>query len=64
MHHKTIKMKPINVKTSTCIDFDVETSDENPKFKVGYQVRFSKCKNILRKIPLKIGQEKCFFLKS
>ena len=64
MHHKTIKMKPINVKTSTSIDFDVETSDKDPKFKVGDHVRLSKCKNILRKIPLKIGQKKCFLLKS
>ena len=45
-------------------DFDVETSDEDPKLKVGDHVRLSKCKNILRKIPLKIGQKKCFLLKS
>ena len=36
-------MKPIDVKTSTYIDFDVE---KNLKFKVGDHVRISKYKNI------------------
>ena len=49
-YHGTIKMKSIDVKASTYIDFDVENNNKNPKFKVGYQVRISKCKNIFAKV--------------
>ena len=31
-YHKTIKMKPINVKSGTYIDFDKKNSKEDPKF--------------------------------
>ena len=40
-------MKPIGVKMSTYIDFDVENNGKNPKFKVGDHVRISKCKPFL-----------------
>ena len=33
----------VNAKASTCIDFDVENSDKDPKSKVGNHVRISKC---------------------
>ena len=33
-YHRTIKMKPIGVKTSTYIDIGVENNDENPKFEI------------------------------
>ena len=39
-------MKPIDVKTSICINFDVENNDKDHKFKVGNQVRIWKYKNI------------------
>ena len=42
--HRTIKMKPIDVKHNTCIDFDKEVNDNDPKFKVGDHVRTSKYK--------------------
>ena len=45
-YYSTIKMKPLNVKSSTYIDFNVEKIDENPQFKVGDHVRISKYKNI------------------
>ena len=32
-------MKPINVKASTYINFDVENNEKDPKFKVGDHVR-------------------------
>ena len=41
-YHKTIKMKPVNVKSSTYIEYDVEHNDKDPKFKVGNYVRISK----------------------
>ena len=50
MYHRTMKMKLINVKASTCIYFDVPNSDKDPKFKVGDHVRISKCKSILQNV--------------
>ena len=34
-YHRTIKMKPVDVNSSTCIDSSKEISDEDPKFKIG-----------------------------
>ena len=45
-HHRTIKMKPIDVKDNTYIDFEKEVNNKDPKFKVGDYVRISKYKNI------------------
>ena len=47
--HRTIKMKPVDVKDNTYIDFNKEVNDRDPKFKVGDHVRISKCKNIFAK---------------
>ena len=44
--HRTIKIKTIDVKDNTYIDF---VNDDDPKFKVGDLVRISKCKNIFAK---------------
>ena len=48
-YHSNIKMKPVDVKSSTYIDFDKENNDKDPEFKVGYHVRISKCKTIFAK---------------
>ena len=45
-YHRTIKMKPIDVKDNTYINIDKELNDNDPKFKVDYYVRISKYKNI------------------
>ena len=37
-YHRTIKMKPIDVKDNTYIDFKKEVNDKYPKFKVGDHV--------------------------
>ena len=47
--HRTIKMKPINVKDNSYIDFWKEVNDKDPKFKIGDYVRISKYKNIFSK---------------
>ena len=47
MYHRTIKMKPIDVKDNTYINIGREVNDKDPKFKVGDRVRISKYKNIL-----------------
>ena len=46
---RTIKMKPVDVKNNTYIDFEKEVNDKDPKFKVGDHVRISKYKNIFAK---------------
>ena len=48
-YHRTITMKPVDVKDNTYIDFKKEDSDKDPKFKVGDHVRISKYKNIFAK---------------
>ena len=47
--YRAIKMKPIDVKDNTCIDFSKEVNDNDPKFKVGDHVRISKYRNIFAK---------------
>ena len=47
--HRTIKMKSIDVKDNTYIDFGKEVNHNDPKFKVGDHVRLSKYKNIFAK---------------
>ena len=40
-YHRTIKMKPVDVKDNTYIDFKKEVNDKDSKFKVGDHVRIS-----------------------
>ena len=48
-YHRTIKMKPVDVKNNTYIDFKKGVNDKDSKFKVGDRVRISKYKNIFAK---------------
>ena len=48
-YHKTIKMKPIDVKSDSCADYNEESNEKDPKFKIDDHVRISKCKNIFAK---------------
>ena len=48
-YHRTIKMKPVDVKDNTYIDFKKEVNNKDPNFKVGDHVRISKYKNIFTK---------------
>ena len=43
--HRTIKMKPVDVKHNTYINFEKQVNDKDPKFKAGDQVSISKYKN-------------------
>ena len=45
-YYKTIKMKPVDIKDNTYIDFNKDVNDKDLKFKIGDDVRISKCKNI------------------
>ena len=48
-YHRTIKVKPIDVKYNTYINTDKEINDKHPKFKVGDHVTISKYKNVFAK---------------
>ena len=48
-YHKTIKMKPIDVKSDSYAEYNKESDEKDTKFKVGDHVRISKYKNIFAK---------------
>ena len=48
-YHKTIKMKPIDVKSDYFAENIEEANEKDPKFTVGDYVRISKYKNIFAK---------------
>ena len=48
-YHSTIKMKPVDVKSSTYIDSSKEINDEDPKPKIGDNLRISIYENIFAK---------------
>ena len=47
--HRTIKMKPIDVKDDSSAEYSEESNKKNPKFKVGDHVRISEYKSIFAK---------------
>ena len=62
--HRTIKMKPVDVKDNTYIDsMELHSNDKDPKFKVGDRVRISKYKNIFAKEYTPNSSEKVFVIK-
>ena len=61
--HRTIKMKPIDVKDNIYIDFSKEVNDNDPKFKVGDHVRISKYENIFAKGYTPNWSEEVFVIK-
>ena len=62
-NHRTIKMKPIDVKDNTYIDFGKEVNDNDTKFKVVDHVRISKYKNIFAKGYTLNWSEEVFVIK-
>ena len=62
-YHRTIKMKPVDVKDNAYIDFGKEVNDKDPKFKVGDHVRISKYKNIFAKGYTPNWSEEVFVIK-
>ena len=47
--HRTIKMKTIDVTSDSYAEYNEDSNEKNPKFKVGDRVRISKYKNIFAK---------------
>ena len=48
-YHRTIKMKPINVKSDFFAEYNEKSNEKDPRFKVNDRVRISKYKNIFAK---------------
>ena len=47
--HRSIKMKPIDVTSDSYAEYNEDSNEKDPKFKVGDHVRISKYKNIFGK---------------
>ena len=62
-YHRAIKMKPVDVKNNTYIDFEKEVNDKDPKFKIGDDVRISKYKYIFAKGYAPNWSEEVFVIK-
>ena len=63
-YHITIKLKPVDVKSSTYIDSSKEINDKNPKFKIGDTARISKYKNVFAKGYTPNWSEEVFVIQS
>ena len=48
-YHEIIKMKPIDVKFNCYTEYNVDSNEKEPKFKMGDHVTISKYKNIFAK---------------
>ena len=59
-YHRTIKMKHVDVKDNTYMDFRKEVNDKDPKFKVVDHVRITKYKNIFAKVYMPNWSEEVF----
>ena len=61
--HRTVKIRPINVKDNTYIDFGKELNDNDPRFKVGDRVIISKYEGIFAKGYTQNWSEEIFLIK-
>ena len=56
-------MKSVDVKSDTYIDSSKEINEKDPKFKIGYNVRISKYKNVFAKGYTPNSSEEVFVIK-
>ena len=56
-------MKSVDVKSDTYIDSSKEINEKDPKFKIGYNVRISKYKNVFAKGYTPNSSEGVFVIK-
>ena len=61
-YHRTINMKPVDIKDNRYIDFEKEVNDKDPKFKIDDRVRISKYKNIFAKGYMPNWSEEIFII--
>ena len=68
MYHRTIKTRPVDVRSNTYINSSkkmtkTKVNDKGPKFKVGDNDRISKYKNIFAKCYVPNWSEEVFVIK-
>ena len=61
-YRRTIKMKSVDIKDNTYIEFSKKVNGKDPKFKVGDRVRISKQKNIFAKRYTPNSSEEVFVI--
>ena len=62
-YHKTIKMKPIDVKSNSFAEYNEESNEKDLKFKISDHVRISKYKNVFAKGYKPNWSEEIFIIK-
>ena len=62
-YHRTIKMKPIDIKSSNYVEYNVNSNVKDPTFQVGNHVRISKYKNNFAKRYIPNWSEEIFVIK-
>ena len=62
-YHRTIQMRPVDVKSSTYMNFGVRNNEKDPKFKVGDCEIISKYKDIFAKGYVPNWSEEVFMIK-
>ena len=62
-YHKTIKMKPIYAKNDFFTEYNEESNEKDPKFKVGDHAKISRYKNICAKGYSPNWSEEIFVIK-
>ena len=62
-YHRTIKIKPVDVKDNAHINFGKEVNDKDPKFKIGDRAKISKQKHIFAKGYTPNQSEEVFVIK-
>ena len=62
-YYSTIKMKPVDVKSSTYVGSSKKINDTNPKFKLLILLEYQNIKMLLQKVTLQIGLMKFLWLK-
>ena len=60
--HRTIKMKPINGTSDSYVEYNEDSNEKDPKFKVRDHVEFQNAKTFMLKDTLQIGQRKFLLL--
>ena len=63
IYQRTIKMKHIIVRSSTC-NFGIEISDKDPTFKFGFIYEYQSIETLHRKVTLRKGLKMFLWLKS
>ena len=57
-YHSTIKMRPLDVKSSTYINSSEEINDEDPNLKLVVLLEYQNIKTFLQKAMFQISQKK------